>query len=459
MTLNIWKPTNVTKKLPVMVWIYGGGLYAGDIQMFPGTYLLERASEIGKPIIYVAMNYRLGLYGFPPGQAAADAGGLNLGFKDQRLALEWIQKNVHYFGGDPKKVTLFGVSAGAISVGYQSFYKGGNIGGAFRGMILESGSPTTFNAYKPNDPVREVGFQFIVNVTGCSNARNQFECVRDAPADVLSQANKDVIVIDPYYTSIDQGPTMFGPTYSPDDEFFTSPIHELMHLGKFAKVPFINGAQLDEGTIFADGPGTSIQTERDIINWLTARFPGLYIGITDMTMIQKLLGYYPTSPAAGSPYGTGNETFGRGAQYKRFASMFGDMGFQAPRRDHLRSAVKFGVKTWSYILKEPPPGFLPQYGVLHGGDVVFVMQLLHILFPNASLAQIQLEQTVGDYWINFAYNLDPNPKNGPKRPFWPRYGKTEAALQLLASNATASKDSERAEAIDFIIESNGFYSG
>lgn len=87
-------------------------------------------------------------------------------------------------------------------------------------------------------------------------------------------------------------------------------------------------AQLDEGTIFADGPGTSIQTERDIINWLTARFPGLYIGITDMTMIQKLLGYYPTSPAAGSPYGTGNETFGRGAQYKRFASMFGDMGFQ-----------------------------------------------------------------------------------------------------------------------------------
>lgn len=89
-----------------------------------------------------------------------------------------------------------------------------------------------------------------------------------------------------------------------------------------------SSAQLDEGTLFVDGPGTSIQTDQDIINWLTARFPGLYFSITNVTAVKELLQYYPRSPAAGSPYGTGNETFGRGAQYKRFASLFGDLAFQ-----------------------------------------------------------------------------------------------------------------------------------
>ncbi|KAG9084003.1 hypothetical protein FRC07_013770, partial [Ceratobasidium sp. 392] len=103
LTLNIWKPTNVTKGLPVMVWIHGGGFYIGESARYPGTFFLERATKIGKPVIYVSINYRFGLYGFPPGQAAADAGALNLGLKDQRLALEWIQKNIKYFGGDPSK--------------------------------------------------------------------------------------------------------------------------------------------------------------------------------------------------------------------------------------------------------------------------------------------------------------------------------------------------------------------
>ncbi|CCO27203.1 hypothetical protein RSOLAG1IB_04049 [Rhizoctonia solani AG-1 IB] len=328
LTLNVWKPTNVKGKLPVMVWIYGGGFYQGEIQRYPGTYLLERASKIGKPIVYVAMNYRLGIYGFPPGQAATEAGSLNLAFKDQRLALQWVRDNIGYFGGDPDKVTIFGVSAGAISAACQTFYNEGQIGRLFRGMILESGSPTTLSAAGPNDPVRETGFQFLTNATGCSNSTSPFECIRNAPADVLSQANKDLFAVERYYRAIARAPTIFGPTYAPDDVYFTAPISSLMHSGKFAKVPFISGALLDEGTPFVDGPGTSIQGDQDIINWLTARFPGLYFGISNITAAKELLSLYPTYPAAGSPYGTGNETFGRGAQYKRFASLFGDLAFQ-----------------------------------------------------------------------------------------------------------------------------------
>ncbi|CAE6402436.1 unnamed protein product [Rhizoctonia solani] len=441
-----------------MVWIYGGGFYEGEIQRYPGTQLLERANKIGKPIIYVAMNYRLGIYGFPPGQAAADAGGLNLAFKDQRLALEWVHKNIGYFGGDPDKVTLFGVSAGAISASYQAFYKKGDTGKLFRGMILESGSPTTLNAARPNDPVREAAFQFIANATNCLNSPTPFECVRNAPADVLSQANKDLFVVEPYYQAIGQAPTIFGPTYAPNDEFFTAPIPQLMHSGKFAKVPFINGALLDEGTVFVDGPGTSIQGDQDIINWLTARFPGLYFGISNVTAVKELLSLYPTSPAAGSPYGTGNETFGRGAQYKRFASLFGDLAFQAPRRDFLRSAIKFGSPTWSYIFKERSFAYPLEYGIAHGSDTPFVMQTWGMSNPNASHTAIDLMETIGDYWINFAYHLDPNTRGNPKREFWPQYGKAELALQLLAANVTAIKDSARAKAINFVIDGHGIYS-
>ncbi|KAG8777684.1 hypothetical protein FRC12_000256 [Ceratobasidium sp. 428] len=345
LTLNIWKPTKINEKLPVLVWIYGGGFYAGGIKTYPGNKLVERAIKIGKPVIYVAMNYRLGIYGFPPGQAAADAGASNLGLKDQRLALEWVQKNIAYFGGDPDKVTIFGESAGAISAAYQAFYKGGHIGGAFRGMILESGSPSTLNVLKPNDPVKEEGFRLIANATGCSaGASNVFECIRKASGEVLEQVNSDLMKLEPYYQPPGQARTIFTATRAPGDDFFTDTPSALLHAGKFAKVPFINGAQLDEGTLFVNG--TSMNSEEDIVNWATARFTGLNTGITNKTAVRELLKYYPNNPAAGSPYGTGNEAFGLGAQYKRYTSMFGDLLFQAPRRDHLKTAAKFGVESW-----------------------------------------------------------------------------------------------------------------
>ncbi|KAG9124351.1 hypothetical protein FRC07_011950 [Ceratobasidium sp. 392] len=305
------KPTKTAKKLPVMVWIYGGAFYAGGIKSFPGNHLVERSTKIGKPIVYVAMNYRVGIYGFPPGQAAQDAGASNLGLKDQRFALEWIQKNIVYFGGDPNK-------------------------------------------------------------------------------------------LDSYYQAlIGQAPTIFTPTRSPDDDFFTDIPSKLLRAGKFAKVPFINGAQLDEGTIFVNG--TSLNTEQDIVNWATAHFTGLDTGITNETAVRELLKYYPDDPAAGSPYGTDNETFGQGAQYKRYASMVGDLIFQAPRRDHLRKTAKFGVKSWSYIFAERPLDFLPHIGIKHSGEILFVLQFIGTVNPNASPEQLSFTQAVGDYWSLLAF--------------------------------------------------------
>ncbi|QRW08042.1 carbohydrate esterase family 10 protein [Ceratobasidium sp. AG-Ba] len=467
LTLNIWKPTNVDSKLPVMVWILtvstsdGGGFYAGSTEQYPGNFLVERAICTGKPVIYVAMNYRLGLYGFPPGQAASDAGASNLGLKDQRLALEWIQNNIASFGGDPEKVTLFGESAGALSVEYQAFYKGGDIGGVFRGMIPESGSPSSLRVFKPNDPIKEEAFKLIAKKAGCDPyAPDAFECVRGAPAEVLEQANKDLMKREPYFQAPGQAPTVFTAVQAPGDDFLVDDPSTLLDSGKFAKVPFINGAQLDEGTLF--GNGATLNTDEDVFKWITARSTGYDTGydmsIDDGAAARRLLEYYSDDPKQGSPYGTGEETFGQGSQFKRFSSIFGDLIFQAPRRQHLRAATKFGVKSWSYIFFQTPADFVPAWGVRHGGDIAFVFQMLGVFDPSAPPELLDFVHTIADYWLNFAYYLDPNSESLTKVPYWPPYDTDASALQLLANNITSFKDSFRAEAIDFIIRTPALHS-
>ncbi|KAG8745213.1 hypothetical protein FRC10_008525 [Ceratobasidium sp. 414] len=102
---------------------------------------------------------------------------------------------------------------------------------------------------------------------------------------------------------------------APGDGFLPGEPAKLMHNGKFAKVPFITGNQLDEGTVLVHG--ATANSDQDLISAAAA------IGVSYETMAE-LLQYYPTAPEYGSPYNTENQTFGQGAQYKRFASIYGD---------------------------------------------------------------------------------------------------------------------------------------
>ncbi|QRV97154.1 carbohydrate esterase family 10 protein [Ceratobasidium sp. AG-Ba] len=438
LSLNIWKPTNVTGKIPVLVWLYGGGFYFGNTLLYPGDMIVNASIVMKKPVIYVSPNYRTGFFGFPPGSAAAKAGALNLGLKDQRLALEWVQKNIGYFGGDPTKVTLFGQSAGAISTSYQALYKGGNTGNVFRGMILQSGSPSSVNVPPANDPVQEAAYKFVVNATGCAGSSNTFECVRSAPYDVLYKANQDVIKTPANSTGVDQGPVVLGPVLAPGDVFLPELPSVSVHAGRFAKVPFLSGSQLDEGTVFVNGEQP--QTEQDMVNWLAAQLPGLYFGISNVTAVKELLKFYPTDPAAGSP----------------LVSVVGDLIFQASRRDFTRTATKFGVKAWSYMFTEVVnPVGTKRYGVYHSGDLAYVFQAVHTM-PDIPQPLVTLEQTVADYWFDFAYNLDPNKGASVPRPYWPIYGSNATTLQL-ASNITLIKDDFRKGALEYIINSPSLY--
>lgn len=147
LTLNIARPANILKNqlLPVMFWIHGGGNTEGQGMFWPGYTLVNHSISIGEPIVYVSINYRLGGYGWLNSAAFIAAGITNLGLKDQYLALEWVQKNIGAFGGDPRKVTIFGESAGSVDVFSHLHYAQvkNEKDRLFRGAIAESGAPVT----------------------------------------------------------------------------------------------------------------------------------------------------------------------------------------------------------------------------------------------------------------------------------------------------------------------------
>jgi acetylcholinesterase len=182
LTLNIQRPSSSTagSNLPVLFWIYGGGFEFGSTQTYDATQLILNSLVQDKGIIYVAVNYRLGGFGFLPGKQIKADHSANLGLLDQRLGLQWVADNIYNFGGDPSRVTIWGESAGSISVFDQmALYNGNNKYNGkplFRAAIMDSGSIV------PADPVdcakSQVVYNNVVQNAGCAAATDTLACLR-----------------------------------------------------------------------------------------------------------------------------------------------------------------------------------------------------------------------------------------------------------------------------------------
>ncbi|MEC3948012.1 carboxylesterase/lipase family protein [Sphingobium sp. HWE2-09] len=138
--MNVWKPQGAKSKLPVMVWIYGGGFVNGGSS--PPTYAGDALARQG--VMVVSFNYRLGRFGTfaHPALTKADAdGGLqaNYGYMDQIAALKWVRANIAAFGGDPANVTVIGESAGGMSV--HALLTSPMVQGLFQKAVIQSGGP------------------------------------------------------------------------------------------------------------------------------------------------------------------------------------------------------------------------------------------------------------------------------------------------------------------------------
>ncbi|CCO27147.1 extracellular triacylglycerol lipase precursor [Rhizoctonia solani AG-1 IB] len=276
-----------------------------------------------------------------------------------------------------------------MSVGYQMMYEDGNTGGVFRAALMQSGSPSTYAALPASYPPRQAAYDFVTNATGCVGGN--FECLRNADDETLKQANYDVFKLPLDLVSLDPYPTAVGPTLSSGDPFLSRPPRQTIQEGKFAKVPFVCGTNLDEGTLFTTNPNTT----QELVTFLTTQLPGLTFGTMNTTIVEQLLNYYPTDPGAGSPYNTGNNTFGKATQYKRAASVIGDLIFEASRRDFLQAATKLGFPSWSYQFAQTglTPD-LPELGVAHASEILFVVQYL----PEQPQSHLELGAEIIDYW-------------------------------------------------------------
>ncbi|RFU24050.1 hypothetical protein B7463_g12288, partial [Scytalidium lignicola] len=248
LTLNIWMPIRLTidshistgngnrSKLPVIVWIHGGGFIGGggDVPYQNPYRWVERSQRH----LVVGINYRLNIFGFPCA-AGIKSAEQNLGLLDQQLALEWIRNNISAFGGDLSRVTLWGQSAGAMAADYHNFFYSKDP--PFHGIILNSGTTLLPLSHPRKYPTGHQNFSFVAKNFGCSTTdpEAELEYMRDIKAEEISKFLGD------HWNKGVEPRLAFIPVI--DNKFVFADQLSRGLSGKFSKVPAIIGTTAHEG--------------------------------------------------------------------------------------------------------------------------------------------------------------------------------------------------------------------
>lgn len=424
--LNVYAPLD-RERQPVLVFIHGGSFNAGSGGVTAGgpDY---RGSDIAKQsgAIVVTINYRLSILGFlaSPALDAENPAGVssNYGLQDQQEALRWVQRNIAQFGGNPGNVTIFGESAGGISVLYHLVSPGS--AGLFQRAIVESAND---GASFPLKPV-EAAEAPIVKALGCdptSAAATLAACLRALPVDRIVNSGLNV------------GPPIDGVTV-PDNP------RTLFASGRFNRVPVIAGTNLNEGTYFiavaANAAGRT-PTAADYAAVIRTNF-----GATG-------------APGIGAAYPL--STYPSPAQ--ALAAIQTDSFFACPT-DAVRRAVLPYAGVWGYEFSQPNPvqNFplpLAPAGLALGDS--HTTELAYVFGHDRNGARLPtradrvLSSDVIDYWTNFAMTGDPNLElNGrgragladliedvvERRGYWPRFATQSGLVQQLSTPIRAKSN-------------------
>jgi len=189
--ISVHVPTNSNpdSNLPVLIWIHGGGYVFESIgSQNPAQSFVHNSNGA---LISVEMQYRLGPFGYLPGNEVAKDGTLNAGMLDQQFALQWVQEHIAKFGGDPHKVTIYGESAGGGSVLQHIVAHGGNTHPPlFRAAMMDS--PFLPFQYAFDDPISEDVFSMVASQSGCSGINATLKCLRSISATTLNQVANNI---------------------------------------------------------------------------------------------------------------------------------------------------------------------------------------------------------------------------------------------------------------------------
>jgi carboxylesterase type B len=439
--LNVIRPSGKHDKLPVLVWVYGGGLYTGSTAdpQYNLSGIVKVSQDMGQPVMAVSMNYRLNMYGFLQSPQLLAEGSSNAGLLDQRMALQWVQENIASFGGDPSRVVVWGESAGAQSIAYHLFSYGGRNDKLFRAAIMESGGPT--GAQVQDLAYYTVPVQNLTQAVGCSTAKDQLACLREVSQDKLFAA---------------QPSQVWNPLI--DGDFLTGYPSQLMRDGHFIRVPLLIGANTDEGTSFSI---SGVNTETDLFNSLLS---WRSYALSPPT-IRKFLQLYPNDPCNEPPLDVRNCTIypKKGQQWRRSAAIGGDMVMISGRRKMCELYTAAGQPVFSYRFDSRLWNKTAETGVQHFDNVAFSFQnITGLLGPSPQYDdKLRLARAVGMSYIRFVNSLDPNPDSkshaaglsttSTPLPSWPRYDlKRPQNLVFNATKAFVEADTFRKEGIAFM---------
>lgn len=359
--------TNPSAKLPVMVWLHGGGhaLGSGEEVLYEPDGLLRQASADGQPLIFVAINYRLGFFGFATSKAMVDAGQTNAGLRDQRAALEWVTNNIASFGGDPARVTAMGQSVGASDIGLQMTAFRGAKGVPFQKAVLMSGAPgLNFNT---KSSLVADNTAMIAQRVGCvkeggdAQAGGVLACLREAPFDVL--ANLSVSAMRAARPPF--GEAFFFPTY--DGDFLPGRPSELVRGGQVVKdIPMIASWVTNDGAWYA--PPTTA-TDEDVLGTF-----GLWLTLS-ASANRRLLELYPVSDFDHLAQGQGVSP-----QYYRAAQINRDLWFTCPVLDFAWQYGKHNghqTRLYEHNATRFTPSYemvgVPMWRVAHLSDIPYVL--------------------------------------------------------------------------------------
>ena len=394
--LNVFAPAGkASAKLPVMVWIHGGGWGEGysDARQYDPSALVKEGG-----IVVVSVNYRLGTLGLLATKSLDDANGEPSGnylIRDHLAALKWVQKNIAAFGGDPKNVTVAGESAGANST--LALVASPLSKGLFQKAIVQSGVD---DAHTLPRAKQEKNGEELAESLGCAAGPGQVDCLRKLPVETFLKNRKKL--------GITEDPKLF-----PIDPYVG------YRDGKFNHVPMIIGTNLNEGYLFASGAEKRLghaMTDAEYVDQMKSIFG------PDAEAVMK---FYPangrSSPAAAAGDAETDERF----------SCYMDMA---------RTGISKYAPVYGYEMNEPDPvqqqprqKFSLANTSYHTSDLGYLFD-----YDSAPLKgdAAKLGQKMRGYWISFIKTGSPNAKGLPE---WPKFrGPVGAVLNLSNAGGTTT---------------------